>query len=61
MKVSNEEIVCMLGAYLANPEKWTDICEDIRANIGQLNEQTQQLYRTSSIKQLRDRLSSKLS
>lgn len=51
----------MLRAYIAHPTRWSDVIDDIKANSNHLNEPTRELYRRSTVRQLRDRLSAKLS
>ena len=50
----------LLRAYMVHPSSWSDIVNDVKANIGQLNDRTRELYRLATNRQLRDRLSSKL-
>ena len=56
---SNEEIILILRAYQANPSYWTEIINDIKANLEQLSPGHQRLYQGSSVKQLKDRVSNK--
>jgi hypothetical protein len=61
IKIKKEEILLILRAYLWHPTNWPDILESIRHSIDQLPEDAREHYRTSGEKQLKTRMSSKLS
>jgi len=45
---------------MVHSSSWSDIVNDLKANIDQLNDRTRELYRLATNRQHRDRLSSKL-
>lgn len=61
VKFSEQEILLILQAYLTHPSKWSEIINDVKANIDQLEQATRDLYSSATNKQLRDRMSTKLS
>ena len=61
MRISKDEILLILRAYREHPTRWTDVIDDVRQNNDPLRAAAQELYITGSVKQLRDRMSMKLS
>ncbi|XP_060574848.1 uncharacterized protein LOC132732447 [Ruditapes philippinarum] len=61
VKFSEQEILLILRAYLTHPSKWSEIINDVKANIDQLEQATRNLYSSATNKQLRDRMWTKLS
>ena len=61
IKTGKNEILLILRSYVAHPTKWGDIVFNIKQNLDQLPPDARQLYEKGSIKQLRDRMSGKLS
>ena len=59
VKVSKQETLLLLRAYREHPTRWAEILEEIMQNLQHLPDDARNLYRSSSRKQLRDRLSSK--
>ena len=57
--MTKEEILVFLRAYQAHPTRWADIIDEVKDNLQGLSQEAKDLYRTSSNKQLRDRLSAK--
>jgi hypothetical protein len=56
---SKEETLLILRAYELHPSSWANVITDIKANIEQLSNNHQLLYRTATSKQLKDRVSNK--
>lgn len=61
IKFTDDEIICILRAYIAQPTSWTDVISDVKGNFDRLPDTTRHLYTTVTTKQLRDRMSTKLS
>lgn len=60
VKFCKEETLVVLRAYLSHPTKWTDILDEVKHNVHQLTPEAKELYQNGTVKQLRDRMSSKL-
>ncbi|XP_033740170.1 uncharacterized protein LOC117327343 [Pecten maximus] len=59
--ITQQEVLLLLRTYQSHPCAWGEIIEEIQGNTSTLPLPAQQLYRESTIKQLRERLSTKLS
>ena len=59
VKVLKQETLLLLRAYREHPTRWAEILEEIMQNLQHLPDDARNLYKSSSRKQLRDRLSSK--
>jgi hypothetical protein len=60
VKVCDEEILSMLRSYQVQPCSWIHITKSMLENIHHLPRETQSLYKSAIVKQLKDRLSTKL-
>ena len=58
--VSDQETVLLLRAYQQYPCSWDKILKHVKADIHTLADDTNQLYESATIKQLKSRLSVKL-
>ncbi|XP_062597455.1 uncharacterized protein LOC134258882 [Saccostrea cucullata] len=61
IKFCDQEIILMLRSYQVHPCAWIQIRKSMLENIHQLPSETQNMYKSSSVKQIKDRLSAKLS
>ncbi|KAL4238618.1 hypothetical protein ACF0H5_003325 [Mactra antiquata] len=61
VRISKEETLLILRSYREHRTRWTDVVEDVRNNAEQLPASARELYRSASPKQLRERMSAKLS
>lgn len=59
VNVSKDETLLVLRSYILHPTKWYEIIDEIKSQLPELDEKTQRLYRDSSNKQLKDRISKK--
>ena len=61
VKIDKVEIPLILRSYITHPTKWTDIIENIKQNADQLPSKAKELYLSATRRQLRDRVSVKMS
>ena len=57
--MEKEETLLLLRAYQSHSSRRADVLDEVKENYHRLPNETQELYRTSAEKQLRDRLSTK--
>ena len=61
VRVNKEETLLILRAYMNHPTSWSEILEEMRANLTVMSPEARQLYESGALKQLRDRMSGKMS
>ncbi|XP_060599910.1 uncharacterized protein LOC132753447 [Ruditapes philippinarum] len=61
VKIGKEETLLILRAYCSHPTNWSDVLDEVRQNLDQLPEDARALYHSGNLRQLRDRMSGKLS
>ncbi|XP_061186959.1 uncharacterized protein LOC133195100 [Saccostrea echinata] len=59
--ISDQEILMMLRSFQLHPCSWKNIIADMKENLLQLPADAQGIYKNCTFKQLKDRLSTKLS
>ncbi|KAL5022584.1 hypothetical protein ScPMuIL_001739 [Solemya velum] len=57
---TKEETLLLIRSYVADPVNWTNVIDEIKANLHQLSRPTRDLYNTATRNQLRNRLSSRI-
>ena len=55
------EVLTILNAYLKQPTRWNEVIRIVKADLEDLTPPARQLYKEATNKQLKDRISSKLS
>ena len=60
VRFSKQELLVVLRAYREHPSRWDEILGDIRENLDLFPEAAREIYRVATVKQLRERISSKL-
>ena len=61
VRVNKEEKLLVLRAYMNHPTSWSEILEEMRANLTVMSSEARQLYESGALKQLRHRMSGKMS
>ena len=61
VRISKDECLLILRSYRQHPSNWADVLADVKANVERLPQPAQNLYRTATFKQLKERVSVKLS
>ena len=59
-KFNNNEIIVVLRAYLAHPSSWPNVIAEVRRNGTMLGERTKVMYASSTLRQMRERISTKI-
>ena len=61
VKINKEETLLILRAYFNHPTSWADVLDEVKRNMNVLTPAARGVYTDGSLKQLRDRMSGKLS